>query len=343
MNWLFDWILPHPRNNHHPHLLRHTGLMTVLMISLSFQVVSNIFVSSRPQILGYATNIYLQELISLTNQERQQQNLIPLKHSTVLDQAAMLKAQDMLQKDYWAHVSPDGIEPWHWFEVAGYQYQTAGENLARDFDTSSGVVSAWMASPTHKENILYRSFTEIGMAVVNGQLLGHDTTLVVQLFGTPPVPTNVAFAQPSSTPTTKPTTIVTNPPTNPENTISQITLTPSPEVPIQPETIDPTIPPRPTTKPDVDTARVLGPVIETPTPPNNWILALSVLQNIGSYAVNRLVVLTMVAALGAVYLLDSVIIRYKKIPRQNAHHLIHAGLLVLSFLGVLLGAVGNIL
>src|SRR5262249_8899486 len=49
---------------------------------------------------------------------------------------------------------------------------------------SSGVVDAWMASPSHRDNLMKPTYREVGFAVVNGNLLGEDTTLVVQMFGT---------------------------------------------------------------------------------------------------------------------------------------------------------------
>lgn len=55
---------------------------------------------------------------------------------------------------------------------------------AKDFSTTDRMVSAWMASPTHKANIVNDKFQDIGIAVVPGTLQGQDTVLVVQLFGT---------------------------------------------------------------------------------------------------------------------------------------------------------------
>src|SRR5258708_28336998 len=91
----------------------------------------------------------------------------------------------MFANQFWAHVAPDGTSPWQFFKNAGYQYYSAGENLARDFSNTSDMMAAWMASPTHRANIVNGRFREIGVAVVDGRLLGSDTTLVVQLFGTP--------------------------------------------------------------------------------------------------------------------------------------------------------------
>lgn len=66
---------------------------------------------------------------------------------------------------------------------AGYKYSVAGENLARDFADTPSMMDAWMASPTHKANIVNPKYKEIGIAVINCSLLGSDTALVVQMFG----------------------------------------------------------------------------------------------------------------------------------------------------------------
>jgi hypothetical protein len=89
----------------------------------------------------------------------------------------------MFSYNYWAHVSPKGVTPWDFIVSEGYQYTVAGENLAKNFTTSKDVVFAWMASPTHKANIVKSAYREVGFAVVNGVLNGAETTLVVQMLG----------------------------------------------------------------------------------------------------------------------------------------------------------------
>lgn len=78
-----------------------------------------------------------------------------------------------------------GTTPWDFITGSGYQYEYAGENLAKNFMFSQGVVDAWMNSPSHKENLMRKDYTDVGFAVVNGVLNGEETTLVVQLFGKP--------------------------------------------------------------------------------------------------------------------------------------------------------------
>ena len=133
--------------------------------------------------MGIATNITVEELLEETNIERQNNGLPPLSLNRELSLAAFQKAQDMFLRGYWAHFAPDGTTPWFFIQEAGYEYAFAGENLAKDFQYSEEVVKAWMASPKHKENVLSSNFEEIGFAIVDGELLGKETTLVVQMFG----------------------------------------------------------------------------------------------------------------------------------------------------------------
>ncbi len=124
-------------------------------------------------------------LVDLTNNVRASNNERILTRSDVLDTAARLKAEDMARNGYFAHTSPAGLSPWHWFNEAGYSFKYAGENLAIDFSESVDVQNAWLNSPTHKANILGSRFTEIGIATVDGMYQGHATTYVVEMFGMP--------------------------------------------------------------------------------------------------------------------------------------------------------------
>jgi hypothetical protein len=116
----------------------------------------------------------------------------------------------MFAKNYWSHFAPDGASPWDFINGSGYRYEYAGENLAKNFLFSQGVVDAWMNSPTHRENILKKNYTEVGYAIVNGVMNGEETTLVVQMFGTPLSP-SIAREEPPvkapQAPATKPETL----------------------------------------------------------------------------------------------------------------------------------------
>lgn len=200
VNLITHLFFPHESNNHRPKTLHPSILVFYIVLLLLFQLSFRLIKFSRPDVLGFATDINTEKLLNLTNLVRAQSGLNPLKLDPDLSLAAVEKARDMFSKNYWAHNAPDGTTPWSFINNTNYKYVYAGENLARDFNNSEGVVSAWMASVSHKDNLLRKEYQDIGFAVVNGKLSGEETTLVVQMFGS---------RQPSFFAGTKPVNIAT--------------------------------------------------------------------------------------------------------------------------------------
>lgn len=185
LRFLRHLLLPHESNNHRARLLHPSSILTLIAIFLGFQVFITQVSRSYPQILGYAAaQISPEEVIKLTNDQRLANGLQPVKMDLELNIAAVQKAADMFARDYWAHTSPIGTQPWYFITSAGYSYRYAAENLARDFSDPQSVVQAWMNSLSHRKNILNAQYQDIGLAVVDGKLEGRETTLVVQMFGT---------------------------------------------------------------------------------------------------------------------------------------------------------------
>jgi len=153
-------------------------------------------------IMGGAPIFAKEEIVSQTNAFREFLGLGDLKESSVLDQAASQKLQNMITNQYFAHTSPTGVSPWHWIEVNNYKYVYAGENLAIGFVTAKDTVDAWENSPSHRANLANPNFKEIGVAVAPAKIQNSDGFLVVQLFGTPkPTKPAVAVIKPSPSPT----------------------------------------------------------------------------------------------------------------------------------------------
>jgi hypothetical protein len=182
-------------------------------------------------------------VVDLTNKERADLAEPSLHHSAVLDAAAQMKADDMAKRGYFAHFAPDGTSPWHWFDEAGYRYAYAGENLAVHFTDSGEVVDAWMNSPKHRENIVNKNFTEIGVGTAKGTYEGYDTVFVVQLFGTPavapvvktavaPVSAKTVAVAPAPAPKPKPvavpSTATTSQPKDEKTVLAKTDVTPKP-------------------------------------------------------------------------------------------------------------------
>ena len=180
---------PHHTNNFRARSLHNSGIFYIIGILLSFNLLVRTLDSTAYHILGFTSSGTIDEVVKNTNTERISAGLSTLKYSETLADAARRKADNMFTEDYWAHSSPAGISPWHWFTEAGYSYLHAGENLAKDFGSTDRMMKAWMNSPTHRDNIINSQYSETGIAVVPGILQGQETVLVVQLFGTPSVST----------------------------------------------------------------------------------------------------------------------------------------------------------
>jgi len=175
---------PQPSNNYKAKTLHISSLSIFLIIVMISQILISFIGKNVPGVLGIASSITAEDLIDLTNQKRQDNGLTQLEINPSLTSAAMQKAADMINKNYWAHTSPEGRTPWAFFKEVDYQYLYAGENLARDFLDPQSVINAWMKSPTHRDNILSRRYQDVGIVVVHDTFQGQPTTLVVQLFGT---------------------------------------------------------------------------------------------------------------------------------------------------------------
>ena len=174
---------PKESNNHRAKILHHTNLfLTIVFLLLTSFFVQRLKVSF-PSVLGVAADISSQELLILTNQERQNSGVTPLYFNEKLTEAAAKKAQDMFEYGYWAHNSPTGKTPWVFIKSSGYKYVYAGENLARGFSSAEDVVKAWMASPDHKANMLSSNYQDVGFAVKVGELNGEETVLIVEELG----------------------------------------------------------------------------------------------------------------------------------------------------------------
>jgi hypothetical protein len=189
-----------------PHRLQRRAMsMMAVLVLLTFvatNVQSLIWLSSDWMV----STILPAVVVDLTNTERSKQSLTTLRRSAVLDEAAQLKAEHMAQNQYFAHYSPSGVSPWHWFAQVDYSFVHAGENLAIHFSDTGELVDAWMNSPTHRDNIMNGNYREIGVGTAEGMYDGYPTVYVVQLFGTPSAAPAVSGATETTPPPPRPTT-----------------------------------------------------------------------------------------------------------------------------------------
>jgi hypothetical protein len=181
--FLIKYFWPHESNNYRAKLLHRKSILFFITILFFGSFFFSFLKTNYSSVLGISSNITLQELLVLTNQQRQANGLQPLQMDGELSSAADSKASNMITENYWAHESPTGTTPWYFIKNSGYNYVYAGENLARGFTNTSDVINAWMASPSHRANVLSPNYRDIGFAIKTGTLGGEETVLVVEMFG----------------------------------------------------------------------------------------------------------------------------------------------------------------
>lgn len=121
-----------------------------------------------------------QVLLNLVNNARANAGAAPLSFDVNLVKTARLKAQDMVDNNYFSHQSPTYGSPFDMMKQFGITFRTAGENIAGN-STVQGAFNAWMNSPGHKANILNGSFDYTGIGIVNSPT--YCKILVQQFIG----------------------------------------------------------------------------------------------------------------------------------------------------------------
>ena len=119
-----------------------------------------------------------QEVFKLINEQRTKNGLSALKINSEVQRVARIKAQDMVNNNYFSHTSPTYGSPFDMLNSFKISYKTAGENIAGN-SSNSGAVNAWMNSSGHRANILNSSFNYTGIGVVSSNTYGK---IYVQMF-----------------------------------------------------------------------------------------------------------------------------------------------------------------
>lgn len=121
------------------------------------------------------------EVVSLTNQERQEYGLPALQRDLKLSAAAKAKADKLVKCGCFQHTLPDGQTAWDLLKEVKYDYFAAGENLAIAYTDASAMMESWMGSAGHRANILKKEYKQIGVGIADAA----DYRIVVQIFGDP--------------------------------------------------------------------------------------------------------------------------------------------------------------
>lgn len=133
----------------------------------------------------YVPNDQEFETFFLTNIERENHQLAPFTLSASLSAVAHKKSENMLNKEYFSHTSPDYGTPFDMMATFGIDFRMAAENIAAGYATEESVVEGWMNSDGHRKNILNPSLSTIGIGFVNNPNARSYSTYWTQMFITP--------------------------------------------------------------------------------------------------------------------------------------------------------------
>ena len=127
-------------------------------------------------------------ILCLVNAARARAGVGRLSRSGALARAAERHARDMTRRDFFQHVTPDGVTPGVRAHRAGYSYSMLAENLAfgtGSWGTPAGTIAQWMDSPGHRRAMLSRDLRELGVGAVTGSPLSgvNGGVTVAAVFG----------------------------------------------------------------------------------------------------------------------------------------------------------------
>jgi uncharacterized protein YkwD len=110
----------------------------------------------------------IQEVVNIVNHERGKAGLSPLRIHSQLNAAAQAHSNDMARNDFMSHTGSDGSSMGDRIKRHGYNFRTAGENVAAGQRSPQDVMRSWMNSPGHRQNILNPNFRDIGVGYAQG-------------------------------------------------------------------------------------------------------------------------------------------------------------------------------
>ena len=152
--------------------MRHFVFLLVLGLSLNWPLHSA--EAAPPTAAG---------LLNRMNQVRAAAQIPLVRDSYTLRRVAAARAADMVRFNYFNHVSAAGLTYQYWLAAGPARFQRTGENIARGYLTSLATTSGWLASGSHRSNLLNSRFTHAGTAVRPILYNGRPSYLYVTIFG----------------------------------------------------------------------------------------------------------------------------------------------------------------
>ncbi len=203
-----DYYVPHHGNNHKPKIWHKHSVRTIAGGLLVLKLTLVLIVFSVTPAGAWLSPSVENEMLTLTNEYRVSLGDHPLVRNSYLDEVARVRAQDMIDRNYFSHYTPEGKKPWEWVNSNQYNYDHFGENLAADFVTAKAVLDAFKLSASHDKNVRNPAYRDIGIATVSGQLDGRQTNIMVVFYASLKT-AKIVVVSPETTP--KPTVALQKP------------------------------------------------------------------------------------------------------------------------------------
>ncbi len=172
---MINFFIPTQKNGYKAYLMKTPVLLLFVFIIASFNFVVKVNVNAQSN----SQEINTENLLNAHNRQRTNLRIKELTLDAKLEQSAQNKANALLESNCWSHYCPDGKSPWDFFKDAGYDFVIAGENLAEGFFNIDDVMTAWMNSKTHRDNILNADYKDVGFGIAKGNYQGLQNNIIV--------------------------------------------------------------------------------------------------------------------------------------------------------------------
>lgn len=151
------------------------AVASIWALATSASAAASTCANTEVEVTGLSQSQMESSIACLINEERTSRGLAAVQGNADLRQAALSHSDEMVDQGYFEHTSPQGVTFIDRIEGTGYMRGArswiVGENLvwgSGSLSTPQSLVTAWMNSPPHRENLLKQRFREIGIAAVIG-------------------------------------------------------------------------------------------------------------------------------------------------------------------------------
>ncbi len=116
-------------------------------------------------------NDYENAVAAMINNYRVESGLNAIAFDPTLTYIAKFRSQDLMDRNYWSHYTPEGTTVFNLFRANGVKYKIGGENLGQatpaGIGTPEAFMNAWQNSPSHNANMLRAGYNHIGVGMVD--------------------------------------------------------------------------------------------------------------------------------------------------------------------------------